>query len=175
MNNVTENKPKRPIILWILGILTMLDSGFSFFAYIGWALKPGYMRNSMESIRSMGIISSDQLDEVLAIYDSIQSWQYLLLAAVSLMLFLGAFLMLAKLKKTGFHIYTIGKILEFCVMNFAIGGMVAMDISGIIMSILWVLMFAMQLRYMEPFENQDNNITSQNISNPSSDNNPSHE
>jgi hypothetical protein len=91
------------------------------------------------------------------------------------MLFAGAFLMLAKLNKAGFHVYTIGKILEFCVMNFVIGGLVAMDLNSIIMSVLWVLMYATQLRYMKPFDNQNNNDTLQNTDSVTSENNPSNE
>lgn len=170
-----ENTPKRTPILWILGIITMLNSAFSAIAYICWAFAPEYMQKSMEMIKEMGMFPSEQTDQILSIYTSISNWQYLLLAAVQLMLFVGAFLMLAKLNKAGFHVYTIGKILEFCVMNFVIGGLVAMDINGIIMSVLWVLMYATQLRYMKPFDNQSNNDTLQNTDSVTSENNPSNE
>ena len=60
-------------------------------------------------------------------------------------------------------------------MNFIIGGLVAMDLNGIIMSVLWVLMYATQLRYMKPFDNQNNNDTLQNTDSVTSENNPSHE
>ena len=170
-----ENTPKRTPILWILGIITMLNSAFSAIAYICWAFAPDYMLKSMETIKDMGMFPADQVEQILSIYTSINSWQYLLLAAVQLMLFVGAFLMLAKLNKAGFHVYTIGKILEFCVMNFVIGGLVAMDLNSIIMSVLWVLMYATQLRYMKPFDNQNNNDTLQNPDSVTSENNPSNE
>ena len=170
-----ENTPKRTPILWILGIITMLNSAFSAIAYICWAFAPEYMQKSMEMIKEMGMFPAEQTDQILSIYTSINSWQYLLLAVVQLMLFVGAFLMLAKLNKVGFHVYTIGKILEFCVMNFVIGGLVAMDLNGIIMSVLWVLMYATQLRYMKPFDNQNNNDTLQNTDSVTPENNPSHE
>ena len=83
--------------------------------------------------------------------------------------------MLVKLNSNGFHVYTIGKIIEFCVLNFVIGGMAAMDVNGIIMSVLWVLMYATQLRFLKAAENQDNNSTPSNISSSESDNQPSHE
>ena len=170
-----ENTPKRTPILWILGIITMLNSAFSAIAYICWAFAPDYMLKSMETIKDMGMFPADQVEQILSIYTSINSWQYLLLAAVQLMLFVGAFMMLAKLNKAGFHVYTIGKILEFCVMNFVIGGLVAMDLNSIIMSVLWVLMYATQLRYMKPFDNQNNNDTLQNPDSVTSENNPSNE
>ena len=170
-----ENTPKRTPILWILGILTMLNSAFSAIAYICWAFAPDYMQKSMEMIKEMGMFPAEQTDQILSIYTSINSWQYLLLAAVQLMLFAGAFLMLVKLNSKGFHVYTIGKILEFCVLNFVIGGMVAMDVNGIIMSVLWVLMYTTQLRFLKAVENQDNNSTPSNISSPESENHPSHE
>ena len=170
-----ENTPKRTPILWILGIITMLNSAFSAIAYICWAFAPEYMQKSMEMIKEMGMFPSEQTDQILSIYTSISNWQYLLLAAVQLMLFVGAFLMLAKLNKAGFHVYTIGKILVFCVMNFVIGGLVAMDLTGIFMSVLWVLMYATQLRYMKPFDDQNNNDTLQNTDSVTSENNPSNE
>lgn len=173
--NQTENKPTRPITLWIIGILAMLDAGFSCISYLAWALSPAYMQRSLETIRPMNIFPSEQLDDILALYNSIQSWQFLLLAVMSALLFIGAFIMLVKMKKIGFHIYTFGKIFEFCLLNFVIGGRVAMNGSGIVMSILWVLLFAMQLRFMEPNENQDNSNSTQSISNSSSDNNQPNE
>ena len=170
-----ENIPKRTPILWILGILTMLNSAFSAIAYICWAFAPNYMQKSMEMIKELGMFPAEQTDQILSIYTSINSWQYLFLAAVQLMLFAGAFLMLVKLNSKGFHVYTIGKILEFCVLNFVIGGMAAMDVNGIIMSVLWVLMYATQLRFLKAVENQDNNSTPSNNSSPESENHPSHE
>lgn len=151
-----ENTPKRTPILWILGIITMLSATFSAIAYICWAFAPDYMLKSMESVKEMGVFPAEQAEQILAIYTSINSWQYLMLMAVQIMLFAGAFLMLAKLNKAGFHVYTIGKILEFCVTNFLIGGLVAMNINGIIMSVLWVLMYATQLRFMQSTDEQNN-------------------
>ena len=170
-----ENTPRRTPILWILGIITMLNSFFSAIAYVSWAFAPDYMLKSMETIREMGMFPADQVGQMLSIYTSINSWQYLLMAVVQIMLFAGAFLMLVKLHKAGFHVYTIGKILEFCVMNFVIGGLAAMGINGIIMSVLWVLMYATQLRFLKAVENQDNNSTPSDISNNQTDNYPSHE
>ena len=170
-----EITPKRTPILWIVGIITMLNSAFSAIAYICWAMAPDYMLKSMETFKSMNLLPSDQLDLILSLYTSISSWQYLLLTVVQIMLFVGAFLMLVKLNSNGFHVYTIGKILEFCVLNFVIGGMAAMDVNGIIISVLWVLMYATQLRFLKAAENQDNNSTPSNISSSESDNQPSHE
>ena len=149
-----EKKPQRTPILWILGIITMVNAVFSAIAYLCWALAPDSMLKSLEMIKEMNLFSAEQLQQILSLYTSIRSWQYLLLTLVEIMLFTGAFLMLAKLNKAGFHIYTIGKILEFCVLNFIIGGLVAMDWNGIIMSVLWVLMYSTQLRFMKQFENQ---------------------
>ena len=83
--------------------------------------------------------------------------------------------MLVKLNQVGFHVYTIGKILEFCVLNFAIGGLAAMNMNGIISSVLWVLMYATQLRFMKPSDNQDNNTINQQINPEDNDNSQSHE
>jgi len=158
-----ENKPHRTPILWILGIITMVDSLFSAIAYLCWAIAPNSMLKSMDIIKEMNLFSTEQAEQILSLYTSISSWQYLLLTVVEIMLFTGAFLMLVKLNKVGFHVYTIGKILEFCVLNFAIGGLAAMNVNGIIMSVLWVLMYATQLRYIQQPDNHNNNFSEQNF------------
>ena len=157
METNPQYKPQRTPILWILGILTMVSAVFSAIAYLCWAIAPDYMLKSMEMIKSMDLFSADQAEQILNLYTSITSLQYLLLTVVEIMLFAGAFLMLVKLNKVGFHLYTIGKILEFCVLNFIIGGLAAMNMNGIITSVLWVLMYATQLRFMKPVDDQDNN------------------
>jgi hypothetical protein len=158
-----DNKPHRTPILWILGIITMVDSLFSAIAYLCWAIAPNSMLKSMDIIKEMNLFSTEQAEQILSLYTSISSWQYLLLTVVEIMLFTGAFLMLVKLNKVGFHVYTIGKILEFCVLNFAIGGLAAMNVNSIIMSVLWVLMYATQLRFIQQPDNQNNNSSEQNI------------
>lgn len=158
-----DNKPHRTPILWILGIITMVDSLFSAIAYLCWAIAPNSMLKSMDIIKETNLFSAEQADQILSLYTSISSWQYLLLTVVEIMLFTGAFLMLVKLNKVGFHVYTIGKILEFCVLNFAIGGLAAMNVNGIIMSVLWVLMYATQLRYIQQPDNHNNNFSEQNF------------
>ena len=158
-----DNKPHRTPILWILGIITMVDSLFSAIAYLCWAIAPNSMLKSMDIIKEMNLFSTEQAEQILSLYTSISSWQYLLLTVVEIMLFTGAFLMLVKLNKVGFHVYTIGKILEFCVLNFAIGGLAAMNVNGIIMSVLWVLMYATQLRFIQQPDNHNNNFSEQNF------------
>lgn len=150
-------KPQRTPVLWILAILTMINTFFSAIAYISWAFAPDVMSASMEMVKTSGILSADQADQVLAIYTSISTWQYIALAFVQALLFSGAFLMLARLNPLGFHFYTIGQILQFCVMNFMIGGKVAMGVNAIIVAVLWVLMYATQLRYMKKRDVAENN------------------
>ena len=143
--------------------------------YHCWADAPVYMLQSRDSIRKIQLFSAEQIEQILSLYTSISSGQYLLLTIVEMMFFAGAFLMLVKLNKVGFHIYTIGKILEFCVLNFIIGGMAAMNMNGIITSVLWVLMYATQLRFMNPSDNQNNNSIQQSIHSEDNDNSQSHE
>lgn len=170
-----ENRPQRTFILWILGIITMVGAVFSAITYLCWAVAPDYMLKSMDTIKEMKLFSAEQIEQILSLYTSISSGQYLLLTIVEMMFFAGAFLMLVKLNKVGFHIYTIGKILEFCVLNFIIGGMAAMNMNGIITSVLWVLMYATQLRFMKPSDNQNNNSIQQSIHTEDNDNSQPHE
>jgi hypothetical protein len=53
--------------------------------------------------------------------------------------------------------------------------MVAMGVNGIITSVLWVLMYATQLRFMNPSDNQDDNNIQQPINPEDNDNLQSHE
>lgn len=175
MENKPQYKPQRTPILWILGIITMVDAVFSAIAYLCWAISPDYMLKSMEMIKEMNLFPADQAEQILNLYTSIASWQYLMLTVIEAMLFTGAFLMLVKLNRAGFHVYTVGKILEFCVLNFVIGGMVAMNVNGIITSVLWVLMYATQLRFMNPSDNQDDNNIQELINPEDNDNLQSHE
>lgn len=170
-----EKKTQRTPILWILGILTMVGAVFSAITYLCWAIAPDSMLKSMEIIKEMKMFSSEQVEQILSLYTSISSWQYLLLIFVEMMFFAGAFLMLVKLNKVGFHIYTIGKIVEFCILNFIIGGLAAMNVNGIITSVLWVLMYSTQLRFMKPIDNQDNTKIKQQINPENNDNSQSHE
>lgn len=170
-----DNTPKRTPILWILGILTMLSAASSAIAYLSWAFAPDYMMKSMETVKEMNLFSADQTEQLLSLYTSIKSWQFLLLTFVQVMLFAGAFLMLVRLNKAGFHVYTMGKILEFCVMNFAIGGLAAMGLNGIVTSVLWVLMYATQLRFLQSSDNQNDNPSQQNLFPNQTDQNPFNE
>lgn len=168
-------KPQRTPILWILGTFTMIGAMFSAITYLCWAIAPDSMLQSIGIIKEMKMFSAEQVDQILSLYTSITNWQYLLLTVVEVMSFAGAFLMLVKLNKIGFHVYTISKIMEFCVLNFIIGGMAAMNMNGIITSVLWVLMYATQLRFMNPSDNQDNNTIEPQINPEDNDNSQSHE
>ena len=59
MENQPQYKPQRTPILWILGIITMVNSVFSAIAYICWAIAPDYMLKSMEMIKEMNLFSAD--------------------------------------------------------------------------------------------------------------------
>ena len=95
--------------------MTMTSAVFSAIAYLCWAIAPDYMLKSMEMIKEMKMFTADQAEQILTLYSSITSWQYLLLTLVEMMLFTGAFLMLVKLNQAGFHVYTIDKfVLGYC-------------------------------------------------------------
>ena len=150
--NNLENTPRRTPILWILSIFTMLNTFFSTISYVAWAVNADVMQKSLEIMKKVETFSEEQVDQIVGIYSSISSWQYFLLAIIQLIIFAGAFIMLSKLNKIGFHFYTIGQILQFCVLNFVIGGVVAMGTNAIVTTILWVLMYSTQLRFMRKVE-----------------------
>ena len=63
MNNPEDITPKRTPILWILGIITMLNSAFSAIAYLCWAFASDYMLKSMETVKTMGLFPAEQTEQ----------------------------------------------------------------------------------------------------------------
>ncbi len=108
-------------------------------------------------VKTMPMFAGAEYQELFDIMLSITKWQFLLLILAEAASFAGALIMLWKLKSIGFHIYTIGQILEFCTLNFIIGGKLTMTFSAVIMTVLIIVMYATQLRYMKDPPAKDNN------------------
>lgn len=157
-NNIDLSKlPKRSFMFWFLAICTMLNNGMNGITYLFYGLFPKVMQQSVDVMRNLPMFSSEQYQEALNLYLSIAPWQYLLLFVAAAMAFSGALIMIWKLKPLGFHLYTISQILTFCTLNFIIGGKMAMNWSDIIWTICLVLIYALQMRYIQQIEKSENN------------------
>ncbi|MCR4737406.1 MAG: hypothetical protein K5846_04530 [Bacteroidales bacterium] len=156
MNDSNSNikQPKRGILLWILSICTMIQAGNNMLLYALFLLFPDKMGQAVGNLTQVPFFDDAAFKEVIQILQSVAGWQYALLILVEMAIFAGALIMLWKLKPIGFHIYTIGQIGLFCILNFVIGGKLMMTWEAIIWTIFIVLLFASQLKYMrKPDEN----------------------
>lgn len=144
-----DNKPQRTFVLWFLAICTMINAGMNVMSFSLYAFFPGLIRQSMDFIQNIPMFSGDEYKENFDIFLSVTPQQYLLLILAEIASFAGALIMLWKMKSIGFHIYTIAQIFEFCILNFLIGGKMAMNLSAVVMTVLIIILFATQLRYMQ--------------------------
>lgn len=157
--NAQPDKPQRTFLLWFLAICTMINAGLNVISFSMYAFFPDLIRQSMTIMQNMSLFSGEEYKEMIEIFLSVAPWQYLLLILAEAASFAGALIMLWKLRSVGFHIYTIGQILEFCTLNFIIGGKMTMPFSAVLVTVLIIVMYATQLRYMnDRFEEKDQNI-----------------
>lgn len=159
MEIIKKDRPQRPLLLWFLAICTMLDEGMSILCYAMFMLFPNMMQMATEKMLSMPFYQDDIYKEAFTTYLSVESWQYALLLLASAAIFVGALIMLVKMKQLGFHIYTIGQIVNFCIINFVIGGKLAAmsNIASWIMQICIIVLFATLLPYMKPLQEEEDN------------------
>lgn len=154
--------------MWFLAICTMINAGMNVMSFSLYAFFPGLIRQSMDFIQNIPMFSGDEYKEIFDIFLSVTPQQYLLLILAEIASFAGALIMLWKMKSIGFHIYTIAQIFEFCILNFLIGGKMAMNLSAVVMTVLIIILFATQLRYMQGDRAAD---TDSPTDNPQNDNN----
>lgn len=143
-----ENRePKRTPFLLTLCILTFIGSGFSFLYYLLLSLSKANMPEMMEVYRGMfkNAEMLDQMEIMLNFMASVPSWKYLLVALGFGGSIAGAALM-TKLRKEGFHIYVISQIIIFALLAFLIGGPLKTSFSDILLTILFILMYFLQMK-----------------------------
>ena len=156
-----DTKPQRTFVLWFLAICTMINASMNVITFSLYAFFPDFIRQSLAIMQNMPIFSGDEYKEMFEIFLSISTQQYILLIISELSAFIGALIMLWKLRSIGFHIFTLGQILEFCTLNFIIGGELTMPFSAVLVMVLVVVLFATQLRYMK--DNNEDMETDKNI------------
>ncbi len=158
MEQMKENKQQRTGLLWVLAIFTMINAGIQAVNYLTYMLFPQVLRQAVEVMQNMPMFKDEQFKQVFEVYLSVERWQYGLLFLVAVATFAGALIMLWKLKKIGFHIYTMAQIFGFVVLNFVIGGKMAMDFNSVMWTVLIIVMYATQLRFMSSSQEDDEPI-----------------
>ena len=154
-SNTNIKQPKRGFLLWFLSLATMFQAGNNILLYTMFLLFPDKMGQVVSNLTQIPFFDDEAFREVIQVFQSIAGWQYGLLILVEIAIFAGALIMLWKLNPIGFHIYTIGQIGLFCILNFVIGGKLMMTWEAIIWTVFIILLFASQLKYMrKPQEDQ---------------------
>jgi hypothetical protein len=134
----TNNAPevqKRPTFLTVLCILTFIGSGLSTVLYLIAVIAFGAISGVLDSVPGFGAMG----DAGLAIFAV-----FFVLAFLSLF---GA-IMMWKLKKTGFYLYTAANIIAL-ILPFVLFSGVPVNIFGIIITVGFIAMYAANLKAMK--------------------------
>jgi hypothetical protein len=164
LDTAYEPQPvKRPVFLTVLCILTFVSCGLTFITSIFGILMSGTADRSMRAMNRLQQNQPDMpemMDSMMKATAKMQDWtqvsNYLALGNV-LICFLGAMLMW-RLKKSGFFIYTFGQILPFIslyglysvVQDIPLMGtfMLVMAIASVIFCAAFIVMYGLNLKHM---------------------------
>jgi hypothetical protein len=137
---VTETK-KRPQLLSILCVLTFISSGLGIFTSI---LTPMISDYLVEFITSMPGYEQNLTEEGLIILKA--GWGYYLVSLVLISLSLFGAIKMWKLKRIGFHFYTIANLLLFCLPSIFLS--MDFNLIGLVLPGLFIGLYAIHLKQM---------------------------
>ena len=137
---VTEVK-KRPQLLSILCVLTFLSTGLGIFTSI---LTPMISDYLVEFITSMPGYEQNLTEEGLIILKA--GWGYYLVSLVLISLSLFGAIKMWKLKRIGFHFYTIANLLLFCLPSIFLS--MDFNLIGLVLPGLFIGLYAIHLKQM---------------------------
>jgi hypothetical protein len=143
-NRFEENK--RPGFLTFLCVLTFIGSGIVLLVYL---ITPVFVPTVLEMMRnSSATLPPNSLDlyEQMAITPV---WKFYMLALFSATAILGAIYMM-KMKKIGFHIYTISQLAQMATGHFLIGGNYKVSYFSLFITALFIGLYAI---YYKKFTN----------------------
>lgn len=160
---------KRPVFLTVLGILSFIGIGFAVIGGIFGVIGIGGLRTMYEGLLSMGGTDNAAAKEAL---DSALSGMQMssIISIIAALICLVGVIMMWKLKKKGFYIYTVaelaGPIVSWFLMSSATekltevagssasmmgGGMFAAagGVMGIIFAVVFIVLYGLNLKHME--------------------------
>lgn len=173
--NGKENpiKPKRPAALWVLSICTLIDAGMDIIGYFNFVCFPNMIQKSIEFVKEMPAFNNEEVSKVFDAYLTVPNWKFILLIIASVAIFVGALIMIWKLKQIGFHIYAIGQIFYSAILYFLLGKPFITGISELLWTAILIVLFATQLKYMIPVKQNESNMDDNEINtNESTDETP---
>jgi|APLak6261665767_1056052.scaffolds.fasta_scaffold27231_2 hypothetical protein len=137
---ITEVK-KRPQFLSVLCVLTFLSTGLGIFTSI---LTPMISDYLVEFITSMPGYEQNLTEEGMVMLKA--GWGYYLVSLVLISLSLFGAIKMWKLKRIGFHLYTIANLLLFCLPSIFLG--MDFNLIGLVLPGLFIGLYAIHLKYM---------------------------
>lgn len=138
----------------------MIDAISNIITYLCYMLAPQKMAELLPQAASTLGMTPENVDKIQAAFSAITPSQFGMLIGVEVLMFVGVLLMIWKLNQIGFHLYTIGQLLNILVLNFVIGGDMAMDFTSILTVVFLIAIYAMHLRYMRSLDGKaDQNAT----------------
>lgn len=145
---IEESAPKRSTTLLILCILTFINSGYSFLYYLLLPMVKEQlpsMYSQFSSLFGYDAAMQEKFRLLLNFLAATPSWKYVITAFTYALTVVGAAYML-KLQKVGFHLYIIAQILSFICINFVIGGLLKMNFTDILWTLIFILLYFGQLK-----------------------------
>ena len=138
--NKTVNK--RPLALTVLCILTFISSGLGILGCLFTPLVADMMIELFKVTPGYSELLNEQALKVLQ-----AGWPYYMTLLLFTSSSLTGALMMWKLKKNGFHFYTISNILIYCLPSFMLG--IDFNIIGLVFPGIFIGFYAMHLKYMQ--------------------------
>lgn len=140
-NPFQENMPKRPASLTILCILTFIWSGISFFSNLSLSVLYDYIIMYFQQIKASGISFPG-----MELIKDIPRQYYVLQFMLSAGSFFGA-VMMWRLKKPGFHLYTVSQLLMIVVSMVFLG--ISFSSLPTFITLIFIMLYAMNLKFMK--------------------------
>ena len=147
-NQFEENK--RPGFLTALCILTFISSGFSLISQL---LMPVTAHIALEFIQQSSFASIPGMIETYEQIIETPIWQFYMTAFFCATSLLGAIYML-KMKKIGFHIYTVSKFALLLITQFLMGDYLAPKFSGLFITLLFIGLYAIYYKKFSAMEQE---------------------
>jgi hypothetical protein len=140
-----EKETQRPELLKILCILTFVGTGLSLFSdiimFFTIDIIKEYFNNGL-----LNFLSKDMDAEVLEIIFSVNSSYFVFQGIIFTFTLYGTYLMW-NLKKTGFHIYTIGQIVLLIIPQVFIPSL-PFPTFNLLISLIFIFLYAKNLKYL---------------------------
>ena len=167
MEQTTTEGPKRPQFLKVLCILSYIGTGlgligglFSWWTYtaaaklmegmgdMGAAIGDAAGEGGSEAAEKMGADMSAGM-AMMGMDPHKQAMSALIVALLNIVVFAGV-MMMWKMKKTGFYIYTLGQVASIAVPFIVVGGLMggAMGMVGGIFAVAFIIMYGLNLKHM---------------------------